>query len=162
MQASARNTIFVDADACPVRIRDLIAKAAHRRKVEAVFVANKPVLLLQSAFLSCVQVPPDPDAADAYIEERAKAGDLVVTQDIPLAASLCKKAIGVITPRGLVITDDNVADLLSRRDLMTELRDVGQASTRTPPLNETVIRNFASAFDAALQRLLRGKTTEQS
>ena len=153
---SIASKIFVDADACPVRIRDLIARAAHRRRVHAVFVANKPVVLLQSTFLSCVQVPASPDAADAYIEETAKAGDLVVTQDIPHAASLCKKGIAVMTPRGLVFTSDNIADLLSHRDLMTELRDTGQASTRTPPLNETAIRKFASAFDAALHRLLRG------
>lgn len=154
---SSTNTervIYVDADACPVRIRDVIARAAHRRAVRAIFVANKTLPLLQSPFISFVLVPAGPDAADAYIDETAKLGDLVVTQDVPLAASLCKKGIAVITPRGVVFTAENMADLLAQRDLMTELRDTGQAITRTAPLNETNIRKFASAFDAALHRLL--------
>ena len=155
MQTPADNIIFVDADACPVRIRDLIARAAHRRGVRAIFVANKPVLLSQSNFLSSVQVPATPDAADSYIEENAKGGDLVVTQDIPLAALLVPKGIIVIAPRGTLFTPDNIADLLSRRDLMSELRDVGEVTTRTPPLDETAIRKFASAFDAALHQLCR-------
>jgi uncharacterized protein YaiI (UPF0178 family) len=147
--------IWVDSDACPARVRDVIARAAHRRGVPAVFVANKPVPLLQSTFLSCVQVPASPDAADAHIEANAQQGDLVVTQDIPLAASLVPRGISVISPRGLVFTHDNVADLLSKRDLMTELRDTGEVTTRTAPLDETAIRKFANAFDTALQRLFK-------
>ena len=155
MQASNRHKIFVDADACPVRIRDIIAKAAHRHGVESVFVANKALLLPESPFLSFEKVSATPDAADQYIEENAKAGDLVITQDIPLAALLVPNGIVVIAPRGMVYSADNIADLLSRRDLMTELRDMGETVTRTPPLDETSIRKFASAFDAAVHALIR-------
>jgi uncharacterized protein YaiI (UPF0178 family) len=146
--------IFVDADACPVRIRDLIARAAIRRDVQTFVVANKPIALLQSPCLSSVVVPADPDAADKYIEENARAGDLVITQDIPLAALLVPKGVFVIAPRGMQFTLDNIADLLSRRDLMTELRDAGKISTSTPPLDEKAIRKFASTFDAVLHQLV--------
>jgi uncharacterized protein len=149
--------IWIDSDACPVRIRDLIARAAHRRAVPAVFVANKPIALPQSGFLSSILVPREPDAADSYIEENAQSGDLVVTQDIPLAALLVPKGVAVIAPRGTVFTPDNIADLLSHRDLMTELRDIGEVSTRTPPLDDATIRRFASSFDAALHKLNSGR-----
>ena len=149
--------IWVDSDACPVRIRDLIARAAHRRGVPAIFVANKPMPLLESQFLSCVQVPADPDAADRYIELNSQAEDLVITQDIPLAALLVSKRVSVIAPRGTVFTSENVGDLLSKRDLMTELRDAGEVTTRTPSLDESTVRKFASAFDAALHKLCTRK-----
>jgi uncharacterized protein YaiI (UPF0178 family) len=156
---TAAPTIWVDSDACPVRMRDMIARAAHRRQINAVFVANKPVPVLQSPFVSMVQVAAGPDIADAYIAENAVAGDLVITQDIPLASDVFRKGAAVISPRGFVFTEDNVADQLSKRDLMTELRDTGAITSYTRPLDETTIRKFASAFEAAVHRLSQNKKT---
>ena len=146
-------TIWIDSDACPLRIRDLISRAAHRRSVPAVFVANKSLHLQQSPFLSFILVPAGPDAADAYIEANAQTGDLTITQDIPLASILVSKGVSVISPRATLFTNENISDLLSRRDLMTELRDAGEVMTRTPSLDESTIRKFASLFDAALHKL---------
>jgi uncharacterized protein len=147
--------IWVDADACPVQIRELVARAAHRRSVATIFIANKSIPLLQSPFVSSVCVPPDPDAADIYIAEKSQPGDLVVTQDIPLAAQLVPRGIVAISPRGMLFTKDNVADQLSRRDLLSELRDSGLVTTSMPPLDQAMVRRFASQFDAALHRLLK-------
>lgn len=149
------STIWIDADACPVRMRDLIARAAHKRNVRAVFVANKALQILQSPVVSFVLVSSEPDAADAYIEANAQADDLAITQDIPLAALLVPKGVSVISTRGTLFTPDNVSEMLSRRDLMSELRDVGEITTRTPALDEPTIRKFANLFDAALQKLCK-------
>src|SRR5262245_42059367 len=104
-------TIWVDSDACPVRMRDLIARAAHKRGVATVFVANKPLPAIESPFIKFVQVSADPDAADAYIASNAQADDLVVTQDIPLAALLVPKRITVISTRGTMFTPENIGEL---------------------------------------------------
>jgi uncharacterized protein YaiI (UPF0178 family) len=147
--------IWIDADACPVQIRDLISRAAARLSVNAVFIANKRLAVLQSEYIAFVQVNPDPDAADAYIAEHSATGDLVVTHDIPLAALLVPRGIVVISPRGSLFTEDNIADQLSRRDLMHELRDIGAVTSDTPRFDETIKRQFANHFNAALHRLMK-------
>lgn len=147
--------IWVDADACPQPVRDIIIRAAHKRRVGAIFVTNKALALPISEYLSCVQVKQGPDMADLHIVERAEPGDLAVTQDIPLAASLVAKGVTVIGPRGDRFTADNMAETLARRNLLQDLRDTGEITGGGPrPFDERAKREFASLFDAALGKLL--------
>ncbi len=147
--------IWIDADACPGPIRDIVLRACQRLKVQVTFVANKKLLLPESPLISFVQVELGPDVVDAYIVESAKMNDLVVTQDIPLAAQLVPVGISVISPRGDHYTPANISEHLSWRDLMTELRDSGSVGGGPKPFDDKVKRAFANHFDSELNRLLR-------
>jgi len=145
--------VWVDADAVPNQIKDLIVRAVHRRAVETVFVANKQIMLADSPYLTSVQVSQGADVADEYIAEKAQSGDIVVTQDIPLAAKLVPNGVVVISPRGDLFTEDNINESLAGRDLMQSLRDTGTISGGPRPFDEKHKRAFANHFDAALHRL---------
>lgn len=147
--------IWVDADACPGAVRDIVLAASRKRKIETTFVANKPLPLPLSDLVSFVQVANTPDAADAYIIEQALVGDLVITQDIPLAHPLVKRAVVVISPRGVVFDDDNIGERLSIRDMMQEMRDAGMVTGGPKQFGEKEKREFASSFDRELTKLLR-------
>jgi hypothetical protein len=147
--------IWIDADACPVQIREIVVRAAVRRSVPVVFVANKPFYLPKSELIEFVQVLEGPDVADAYIVEHAKEGELAVTQDIGLAALLVPLGVIVISPRGDSYNEDNIGDVLARRNLMQELRDTGEISGGPRPFDDKLKRQFASLFDAALHKLLK-------
>jgi uncharacterized protein YaiI (UPF0178 family) len=147
--------VWIDADACPVPIRDIVLRAAHRLSVHTVFVANKPVPLFDSPFVTFVQVVAGADVADRYIEENAKNGDLVVTQDIPLAALLVPMGVTVISPRGDSYNTENIGDVLARRNLLDGLREIGSVNTTQRPFDDTLKRQFSNLFDAKLQALLR-------
>lgn len=144
--------VWVDADAVPNQIKDLIVRAVHRRAVETVFVANKQIMLADSPYLSSIQVSQGADVADEYIADKAQAGDIVVTQDIPLAAKLVPNGVVVITPRGDLFTEDNINESLAGRDLMQSLRDTGTISGGPRPFDEKHKKQFANRFDAALHR----------
>jgi uncharacterized protein YaiI (UPF0178 family) len=147
--------IWVDADACPGAVRDIIITAAIRRTVMAVFVANKSLWLPESSCLSFIQVNKTPDAADLYIKENARKFDLVVTQDILLAQVLVQLGTSVIDPRGKKFTEDNIGESVSTRNLMQELRDIGEIKGGAKQFGEKEKRAFASSFDQELTRLLR-------
>ncbi|MBS2001633.1 MAG: YaiI/YqxD family protein [Candidatus Obscuribacterales bacterium] len=147
--------IWIDADACPGPIRDIVLRASQRLKVPVTFVANKKLVLPDSELISVVHVEQGPDIADAYIAEHVKRNDLVVTQDIPLAAQLVPLGASVLSPRGDKYTEANISEHLSWRDLMTELRDTGSVSGGPKPFDEKVKRAFANHFDSELNRLLR-------
>ncbi len=147
--------IWVDADACPVTVRDIISRAAHRRSINTVFVANKLLQLMPSPFISFEQVEATPDAADQYIGENAELGDLVITQDIPLAHILVPKDIVVLSPRGITFTPDNIGERISVRNLMQDLRDSGETTGGPKPFGDKERREFASAFDRALTKLMK-------
>jgi uncharacterized protein YaiI (UPF0178 family) len=149
--------IWVDADACPGPVRDIILRASHKRGIKTIFIANKPLYLPPLESVSCIQVKQGPDVADAYIVAHATAGDFVVTQDIPLAAQLIANDVSVVSPRGDLYTVDNIAENLSRRNLLQDLRDQGEIMGGPPPFDEKTKRQFASRFDAELQRLLSGR-----
>ena len=118
--------IWVDADACPSAVKDIVATAANRRAVNTVFVANKQLLLPPSTYLSFVLVDKAADAADIYIRDNVQSLDLVITQDIPLAHVLVPMGVVVINPRGDKYTPDNIGDRISMRNLMQDLRDSGE------------------------------------
>lgn len=147
--------IWIDADACPGPIRDIVLRASQRLKISVTFVANKKLTLPESDLIKMVQVDEGPDVADAFIVEHARANDLVVTQDIPLAAALVPLGVSVLSPRGDRYTESNISEHLSWRDLMTELRDAGSVGGGPKPFDEKVKRAFANHFDSEMNRLLR-------
>ena len=147
--------VWVDADACPGQIRDVVLRAANKLTVTTVFVANKQILLPPIEHITSVLVAAGPDQADAYIVENARSGDLAITQDIPLAGALIPLGVTVISPRGDSYNAENIADKLASRDLLQELRDIGEISGGPRPFDDKLKRKFASLFDAALHRLLK-------
>lgn len=160
MNSSVR--IFVDADACPGMVKDIIIRAAGNRKILTTFVANKVLLLPASPFLQQETVDAGMDKADQFIAENATLSDLVVTADIPLAHILVKKGVVAINPRGLIYTEDNIGDRISVRDLLTDLRDSGEITGGPKPFGDREKREFASSFDRVLTQLLRRFPTREA
>lgn len=147
--------IWVDADACPGALKEFITKAAHRLQIETIFVANKAILLPQSPYLSSVLVGKGADIADRHIAERALPGDLVVTQDILLAADLVAANVTAIDLRGNTFNENNIGDRVSTRALMSELRDTGEITGGPRPFSDKDKRLFASTFDRTVTALRR-------
>ncbi len=145
--------VWVDADACPVGVKDVVVKACHRQAIDTVFVANKVITLPLSPYLTAVQVEKGADIADQYIVERADKNDLVITQDILLAALLVPKEVTVIDPRGHVFTEENIGERVSIRALMTDLRDSGDITGGPKQYTDKDKHRFASAFDRAVTKL---------
>ncbi|MBA4377046.1 MAG: YaiI/YqxD family protein, partial [Anaerolinea sp.] len=117
--------IFIDADAFPNVIKDILMRAAVRLNVPLVFVANKPIRVDDAAHISVILVPAGADVADDSIAELAQPGDLVITADIPLADRVVAKGAFALNPRGKLYTEENIKDSLAMRGLMTGLRDSG-------------------------------------
>jgi uncharacterized protein YaiI (UPF0178 family) len=148
--------IWIDADACPGPVRDIVIRAVARLRVPAVFVANRPLSLPRSELLSTVLVGAGLDVADAYIAEAAEPGDLAVTQDIPLASALVNRGVVTLGPRGETFTEDNVDERRSIRDFMHELREGGVVTGGPKAFGPKDRQTFAAALDRELSRLLRG------
>jgi uncharacterized protein YaiI (UPF0178 family) len=149
--------IWVDADACPGPVREILLRAVQRLKVPAVFVANKRLSLPRSEFVSTVQVGAGLDVADRHIAEAARAGDLAVTQDIPLAALLVPKGVVVMDPRGELFTEENISERLSVRNFMQELRDSGVMTGGPGGFSAQDRQEFAATLDRELTRLLKSR-----
>jgi uncharacterized protein len=147
--------IWIDADACPAPVKEIVIRAVQRLKVPAVFVANSPMRLPLSEFLSTVQVSAGLDVADTHIAAHANPGDLAVTQDIPLAAVLVKKGIVTLDVRGEPFTAENVDERLSVRNFMQELREGGVTTGGPKPFSTQDRQRFAASFDRELSRLVR-------
>ncbi|MBF5043247.1 YaiI/YqxD family protein [Aggregicoccus sp. 17bor-14] len=147
--------IWVDADACPGAVRDIVLRAAERLRVPAVFVANKRLSLPRSDVVSSVQVGAGLDVADQHIAASAQAGDLAITQDIPLAALLVPRGVVVMDPRGELFTPENVEERLSLRNFMQELREGGVMTGGPAGFGAQDKQQFAATFDRELSRLLR-------
>jgi uncharacterized protein YaiI (UPF0178 family) len=145
--------IWVDADACPGPIRDILCRAAQRAQCPATFYANHALTLPPSPYLQFRQVARGFDVADNEIAARVQDGDLVVTQDIPLAADVVEKGALAVSPRGERFTPENVRARLAMRDFMTELRDSGVRTGGPPPLDATDRQRFANVLDRWLAQL---------
>ena len=143
--------IWVDGDACPGVIKEIIFRAAERAKVQATLVANQWLRVPASRYIRAMQVEGGFDVADSAIVARVQVGDLVVTQDIPLAARVLAKGGIALNPRGELYTADNIAERLSMRNFMEELRGAG-VQTGGPPVFHTRDRQ---AFANELDRWLR-------
>jgi uncharacterized protein len=147
--------IWVDADACPGMIKDIILKAALKRCVCTVFVANKPIGIPDSPLISIVKVAAGADVADLYIAEQAQVEDIVITQDIPLAGLLVPKGVCVISPHGTLFTEANMGERLSIRNFMQELRDTGVQTGGPKPFSDRDRQQFANTFDQQLTKRLK-------
>lgn len=144
--------IYVDADACPNVIKDIIFRAAERLKIETLLVANKPINTPRSKYIKLIQVPGGFDVADAKIVESVCAHDLVITADIPLASDVIKKGAHALNPRGDLYTEDNIKERLAVRNLMDSLRGAGQITGGPAAMNRTDQQNFGNALDRFLTK----------
>jgi hypothetical protein len=144
--------ILVDADAFPHVIKDILIRASARFHVPLVFVSNKPVRVERSVNISSIVVPAGPDLADDHIVELAQPGDLVITDDIPLADRVVAKGGFAINPRGKLYTEDNIKDRLALRDLMNKLRDGGMITGGPSVFSRKDRQAFANQLNSFLSR----------
>ena len=140
-------TIWVDADACPKGVREILCRASIRTKIQTNFVANSVIPLPKVKQINFVQVPRGFDVADNEILNRASPKDIVITSDIPLAADLIDKGVAVISPRGENFTKDTIKQKLVLRDFMETMRSSGENSGKSKPLAKTDLQKFANALD---------------
>lgn len=144
--------IWVDADACPVVIKDILFRAAERTEVQVTLVANQAVHIPASRHVKFIQVASGFDVADNEIVKRLDVGDLVITGDIPLAAEAIEKGGLALSPRGELYTTDNIKARLNMRDFMESLRSSGVDTGGPPPLNHSDRKSFANHLDKLLTR----------
>ncbi len=148
--------LWIDADAAPRDVKEIVYRAARRLKLETALVANSRLLApLDHPFVTTVQVQGGPDVADRHIAEHASPGDVAVTADIPLAARLVEKGVTVIDPRGQEYTEDNVGERLAVRDFMDSLRGAGVETGGPRPYTPKDRQAFAAALDRVLTRKRR-------
>lgn len=150
--------IWVDADACPRVIKEIIFRASERLQVEVCLVANKALTKHHSDFVTSVVVPEGFDLADDYIADHATPRDMVITADIPLAARIVEIGGVALDPRGELYTEENVGERLSVRDLMQELRGGGLLQGGPGQFGLVDRQRFASSFDRTLTRLTKNKS----
>ncbi len=144
--------IWVDADACPRVIRDILFRAAERCGVEVTLVANQSIEIPRSRHIKMLRVSSGFDVADNEIVRRAEPGDLVITADIPLAAEVIEKRAQALSPRGERFTPDNIRERLNMRDFMDTMRSSGFTGGGPPPLSATDRQAFANGLDSYLAR----------
>ncbi len=144
--------IWVDADACPVAIKEILCRAADRWKIQTTFVANQAIRVPNSPFIRTRQVSQGFDVADQEIVDQLSAGDLVITQDIPLAAEAIERGADVFNPRGQAFTRENIRQRLAMRNFMEELRSAGQVTGGPSAFSHTDRKEFADQLDRWLQK----------
>ena len=142
--------IWVDADACPVVIKDILYRAAERTGVQLTLVANQPVRIPRSRYIKFIQVASGFDVADNEIVKRLDAGDLVITGDIPLAAEVIEKGGYALNPRGELYTANNIRARLNMRDFMDTLRASGIDTGGPSALSQSDRKSFANHLDKLL------------
>ncbi|HEY8258520.1 MAG TPA: YaiI/YqxD family protein [Gemmatimonadales bacterium] len=148
--------IWIDADAAPRDVKDLVFRAAKRLSIETVLVANQRLQTPPgNPLVSAVWVDGGADVADQYIATHASRGDLVVTQDVPLAALLVPRDVAVLDPRGDEHTEETIGERLSVRDFMESARMSGLVTGGPPPYDARAKQAFAAALDRVLTRLRR-------
>ncbi|MEQ8818624.1 MAG: YaiI/YqxD family protein [Sumerlaeia bacterium] len=149
-------TIYIDADACPVK--NEVYRVAERWGLRVILVANSPMRVPERDWVSLVLVEKKADAADRWITERAVAGDVVVTNDILLANQLIKENAAVpIAPNGKAFTPDNIGEALARRDFAEQLREWGGPETGPPPFTKADRSRFLHTLHAVLEKQRREK-----
>jgi len=152
----AKMKIWVDADACPVVIKEILFRAAERTGVQLTLVANQAVRIPKSRFIELLQVSSGFDVADNEIVKRLSTGDLVITGDIPLAAEAIEKGAYALNPRGELYSADNIRARLNMRDFMDTLRASGIHTGGPPTLNQSDRKYFADQLDKLLTRHTHG------
>lgn len=144
--------IWVDADACPKPVKEILFRAAQRLQLPVVLVANQVLRTPASPYIKVVQVPAGFDVADNYIAQQHAPGDLVITADIPLAAAVIAKDGYALNPRGEFYTRENIGERLAMRDFMAQMRDSGIETGGPATLSQADRQAFANQLDRFLQR----------
>jgi uncharacterized protein YaiI (UPF0178 family) len=144
--------IWVDADACPLVIKEILFRAAERTGVLVTLIANQSVRIPSSPVVKMLQVARGFDVADAEIVRRVSAGDLVVTSDIPLAAEVIDKGACALSPRGELFTKDNIGSRLNMRDFLDTMRASGIDTGGPPALSQSDRKAFAGHLDRLLSK----------
>ena len=149
--------IWVDADACPLVIKEILFRAAERAQLPLTLVANKLIGVPRSSWIRSIQVARGFDVADNEIARRLEKGDLVITADIPLAADVIGRGGHALNPRGEFYSPENIRERLATRDFMEKLRETGVQTGGPAPLDNTDKKRFADQLDRFLQKQ-RGQT----
>lgn len=144
--------IWVDADACPRVIKDILFRAADRTQISVTLIANQPLDIPRSRYIRTFQVAAGFDVADNHIVQQLAPGDLVITADIPLATEVIAKQGLALSPRGDLYNANNIRQRLNMRDFMDTLRSTGIDTGGPPPFNQTDRQNFANQLDRLLTR----------
>jgi uncharacterized protein YaiI (UPF0178 family) len=147
--------IWVDADACPGVIKDILFRAADRTQVQLTLIANQMLRVPPSPWIRAMQVPAGFDVADQRITQETKAGDLVITADIPLAALVIAKGAVVLDPRGQLLDANNIQERLTLRNFMEELRSSGVETGGPAAFSVADRQTFGNQLDRLLVKLKR-------
>ena len=147
--------IWVDADACPAVIKDILYRAAERLKIQMTLVANKALRTPPSPYIKALQVPRGIDVADSHIVKEVAPGDLVITADIPLASDVIAKGARALNPRGELYSPENIQERLALRNYLDELRGTGERTGGPAALDNTDRKRFADQLDKLLSRIQR-------
>ncbi len=146
-------TIWVDADACPNVIKEILFRAATRTQTPLTLVANNFIRTPNHKLIQFLQVPQGFDVADNEIVQRSQPGDLVITADIPLASELLAKEVQALNPRGELYTRENIGQRLNMRDFMDTMRSSGVHTGGPPPISKSERQSFANALDKILTKI---------
>jgi hypothetical protein len=152
--------IWVDADACPVVIKEILFRAAERTGLQLTLVANQPLQVPRSRCIKTLQVPAGFDVADDEIVKRLSAGDLVITSDIPLAAEVIGKGGHALSPRGELYSTENIGERLNMRDFMDTMRASGIDTGGPPALSQSDRQAFANYLDQLLTKHMKQPKSE--
>lgn len=152
---TSRPALWIDADACPGAIKEIVFRTALRLKIETTLVANQSISIPRSDLIRRITVPDGADVADNLIIDRMSAGDIVVTGDIPLASRVVEKQGIAIGTRGELFDDANVHTALASRNLMEQFRAAGVDTSGPKPQSQKDIQSFANQLDRVLTQTLR-------
>lgn len=155
MEENSKPRIWIDADACPKMVKEIIFKASNRLKIKVVLVANSYMKIPSDPLITLVQVEYGADVADQYIVQESDERDIVVTADIPLAAQLVRNGVITLDQRGELYTSENIEERLSMRNFMDDLRSTGVTTKGPKPFSPQDKASFASSFDRVLTKRLK-------
>jgi len=144
--------IFVDADAFPNALKEVLLRSVKKREISTIFVANKPISVPKLPFIQLHLVSQGADEADHHIARNCKENDLVITADIPLADRVIAKKAMALDPRGMIYDKENIKSILAMRNLMQELRDSGQITGGPSGIDAKTVRNFADGLQKLLNK----------
>lgn len=150
MKKQKPNKIWIDADACPKAVKEMVYKSSHRLQIRVILVANTYQMFPQNKLIEMVVVAKGDDVADQHIIDQVEAHDIVITADIPLAAKVVEKKAIALNPRGEIYTEKNVAGILSMRNFMKDLRDEGTMTSGPRPFGRKDIQQFANSLNQVL------------
>lgn len=153
--------IWVDADACPAVIKDILYRAAQRAEVPLTLVANQMLRVPPSPWIRAIQVPAGFDVADRRIAEEARPGDLVISADIPLAAQVIAKGALVLDPRGELLDEGNIQERLTLRNFMDSLRSGGVDTGGPAAFSAADRQAFAKRLDGLLAKLAQARAANK-